>query len=423
MGRRSKCRGWALVRVAGLLAAAGMGPGAALAQSSPYFLGVAQSWAQEENVLQLANTQPVPAGFQKDDVVATTSLQGGFDQRFGRQRAYGRLTLRDTRFEQNKVFDNQGYNGQMGLEWSTAGRVSGSMSANVGRNLKTSNTDEIGFLSEKNLETVQSLNAGLNVGLVTRYSLDLNANRVQVKNSLDRPDVQAREFVQEGVSLGLQWQPSNALTLGIALGSTRGRYPKFRTVADGFQADRFKRQDVQLNASYRPTGASNLRMVLSSGDTTYDLNEQRNFSGLTGNLNWTWLATGKLSFNTTLARDTGQDSFATAVFSLPATADYSRVNKTVRVQADYAATAKIAVMASVLRYSREVVRTVDNPFVPLTARGTETTWSSKLGFRWSPRHFLQLGCEIGQDRRRSQGELVSDLDGRSFSCSGQIILQ
>lgn len=395
----------------------------AAAQNSPWFVGASHSITQQDNVLELAIGQNPPAGFEKQDTVSTTSLLAGFDQRFGRQRAYGNVALRDTRYEANTVFNNRGYSGRAGLDWSTAERISGSVSANASRSLQRFNPFEIGFLGTKNLETVRALNTRVSVGVVTAWSFELNGSRTEVKNSLDRRDVQSRNFQQDSASLGLQWRPSSITLLGLALGASRGRYPQFRLTADGFQADRFQRDDLQLTAAYRPSGASALDLRLSSGKTRYDLNERRDFAGVTGTASWSWQVSGKLFVQTSFTRDTGQDSYATAVFFLPATADYSRSNRTWRVQADYAATGKITVSTSVMRHSRDLVRTTENPFLPLTARGKDDIDYFTLGLRWSPLRNVQLSCERGQEKRRGVGELVTNLDMRSLGCSAQLLLQ
>ena len=122
---------------------------------------------------------------------------------------------------------------------------------------------------------------------------------------------------------------------------------------------------MALSATYRPSGASSLEARISSGKTVYDLNSQRDFSGVTGRLAWTWQATGKLVFTTSASRDTGQDSYGTTFFGLPATTDYSRKNTVLQVSSGYAVSSKINITSSVLYYRGDLVRTIANPILPL----------------------------------------------------------
>ncbi len=402
---------------------------AALSQSSPYYIGLSQTLGYDSNLLRLGLNETPPDDFFKADSSSTTTLLAGFDQGIGRQRVFANTSLRDTRYQRNSTFDNRGYNVRAGLDWSTVERLSGSVNFSANRNLQRFNSAEIGFLREKNLETVRTLTTRFSLGLVTEYSLELSGGRTEVSNSLQQAQVQAREFSQDNVALGLRWQPSSISSLGLTVGSTRGRYPKFRTTVDaqqeptGFAADRFKRDDLEISAAYRPSGASSLEAKVSTGKTVYDLNSQRDFSGLTGRLAWTWQPTGKLLFTTSVTRDTGQDSYATAIFTLPATADYSRKNTTWQVSSSYSPSAKISITSSVVYYRGELVRTIDNPFLPLADSGQDNVTQISLGARWAPLRSTLVGCDLSDQNRRGEGPLGVSLRGTTFSCYGQLSLQ
>ena len=396
----------------------------AAAQSSPYSIGASQTFSHESNLLRLTTIQTTPAGYSQGDTVSSTALLAGFDQGFGRQRASANLALRANRYSNNSLFNNTSYSANTGLAWQTIERLSGTLTASANRNLQLLNTQELGFSSRRNLESVETLGASASLGLVTEYTLELNGGHRQARNSLQEPNVQAREFQQDNVSLGVRWRPRAATTLGLALGTTQGRYPKFRAnAAGGFDADRFKRTDIELSATLAPAGANTVEAHISSGQTRYDLNEQRNFSGITGSLAWAWQPTGKLRLNTSLSRDTGQDSYATAVFNVPATSDYSRVTSSLRTTLNYDYSAKVSFVTSLIYYDRTLVRTIANPFLPLNAQGKERTTTLSLGARWAPLRFAQFGCDINRENRNGSGELTSDLRANSFSCFGQINLQ
>ena len=429
MAPQRRCRRGKRGRVAALALALALGWGGVHAQSSPYFIGLSQTLGHDSNLLRLAREELAPEGFSEADSSHTTTVLAGFDQRLGRQRGFANASLRDTRYSRNKIFDNQGYSLRGGFDWSTIERLSGSINFTANRNLQRFNSAEIGFLREKNLETVRSLTASASVGLITEYSLEVSGGRTEVRNSLQQRSVQAREFTQESANIGLRWRPSAVSSLGLSVGNTRGRYPKFRATVDaqqqpsGFDADRFKRSDVELSASYRASGASSLEAQISSGKTIYDLNTQRDFSGLTGRLAWTWQATGKLVFTTAATRDTGQESYATSIFTLPATADYSRKNTVWQVSTGYAASAKVSITSSVLYYRGDLVRTIENPLFPIEAQGRDKVTQLNLGARWTPLRSVQVGCDLSDQDRRGEGALGVSLRGTTFSCFGQVTLQ
>ncbi len=413
---------WAAAGVG--LASAMLAAGLAEAEGQPYYMGASQSFGHESNLLRLNDAATTPAGLSRADTLSSTALFAGIDQPISRQRLHGDLALRSNRYAKNDVYNNDSYTARLGWDWETVNRLSGTLSASASRSLASFNVQEVGLLRQKNLEDSSSIDGTVRLGVVTQYTLVATAGHREVKNSLGLDAVQARNFQQDSASLGLRWQPRSALTLGVALRGTQGRYPKFRNLGNGsFEADRFKRQDVDLTANWAPSGPSKLDLRLSTGKTDYDLATQRNFSGVTGALTWRWQATGKVRLTTTLARDTGQDSYAVSVLQAPATVDYSRVNTSLRLTGDWAATSKIAVNASVAHTDRQVVRSLPVGLGNLSDSGRDRVQSLSLGARWAPTRSVLVGCNVGTDRTRGNGSLAAThINNNSVSCYGQFTL-
>lgn len=392
------------------------------AETTPYYFGGSQTFTQESNLLRLADGATLQAGQSRGDTLSSTALLAGFNQPFGRQRGYTNVALRSTRLSKNPVYNNLGYTLTGGLDWSTVSQISGSLSASATRALSI-NLQEVGLLQRKNLESTQTADASVRMGIGAQTAVELGRGHRQVGNTLDLAAVQAREFAQDTTSVGLRWRPGGVSAYGLFVRDTRGRYPKFRSAPTGYEADRFKRQDLDLSAYLAATGASALDLKLSWGKTRYDLNDQRDFSGATGALGWTWQASGKLRVETRLSRDVGQDSYAVTVFNTPGSADYSRLTDTLRLKFDYDATAKLALNVTLSQAERQIVRTIENPFVPLGTNGRERDRLYSLGLRWVPTRASLFGCDYLADRRRGNGPLVVNLDANTFSCYGQLTLQ
>lgn len=402
--------------------------GVALAETSPWYIAASQSYTYESNLLRLATGQDAPFGYSRNDDVTSTALLAGLDQPIGRQRLFGNLTVRQNRYSGNPQFNNTSYSATAGVDWSTIERVSGSLSANANRALQSFSTDIFSTERLNNLESTETINGNIAVGLVTEYSLVASGGHRRVHNSLDDPGIRSREFYQDNAELALRWAPSGLATFGLGVGVTRGRYPKFGIQANGdYQADRFKRNDVILTATLRPTGASTVDIRLANGETRYDLNQQRNFSGVTGSVAWGWQVTGKFRVSSAINRDTGQDSYATRTFitNQPTTADYSRIVDQVRVQAYYDFSAKVGFNAGASYAHRDLVRTINDPLVPTDATGADRTVTMSLGGRWSPRRYATLGCDVSSEKRSATGSnlLSADMTAKSLTCFGQLTLQ
>ena len=404
----------------------------ASAQHSPWSIGGSTLFSHDSNLLRLADTQVPGPGESRSDTVLSTALVGSLNQNIGRQRVFGNLTLRDNRFERNAKYNNQSYNGALGLDWSTINRISGNLSLSAARNLSTFNAEGVGLLPEKNLETTQAANASVSVGLVTEYSLEIGAGRRQVRNSVQDQRVLSRDVNQDTLSVGLAWRPTAAFGLTGALRRVSALFPTFRLNANtgAYESDRYKQQQIELIAALQPSGASTLDLRLSFGDTRYLINEERNFSSVNGSLGWLWQATGKLRFTTRLARDKGQDNYPSSVpffgGAVPVTLSDSRVITTLRVQADMDVSAKVAISTSLQHANRTLDRNtlaVSNTLSLATLSGKDGTTVFTLGGRWAPVRNTLVGCDANTENRRASGGLTSNLKAASLGCYGQLTLQ
>jgi len=394
------------------------------AQTSPYYVALSQSFSHDSNLLRLDRNAALQEGQSRADTVSSTSLLAGLDQTLGRQRVYGNLALRSNRLSNNTVYSNETYTAALGLDWATVAHLSGTLSASTNRALSSFNLQGIGTLREKNFEDTRTLDASLRWGLYGPYSLLVSVGQRKVDNSSDAAALRSRDFRQTSAATGLRWTPSAIGHFGLSLRHTRGIYPRFRPVANGFDGDRFERDDLEFSASRQPSAASTLDLRLSSGRTRYDLATQRNFSGLTGSLGWTWQFSGKLRFALVASRDIGQDSYAVTAFQTPASADYGRVNTGLRLTTDYALSSKVALTLTAGLAERKLARSLPTPAgQTVSDSGNERQNVLSLGARWAPRRSMLVGCEAAIDRRRGSGALGSDVPAETVTCYAQISLQ
>jgi hypothetical protein len=241
---------------------------------------------------------------------------------------------------------------------------------------------------------------------------------------LQRADVQSRNFNQDSAAFGVLWQPSDLINLGLGVRQTKGRYPRFLRADRSIGEDRFKRDDVDFTVNWRASGVSTLQARISSGKTRYDLASVRDFSGVTGSLAWSWQASGKTRFSTSLYRETGQDSYKALAGtnnssgSNGTSTDYSRVNTGLRLAVDYAATSKISANATVTYNNREYTGNV----VGLAGQERNTQFS--IGARWQPVRSVQIGCDASTERRtNSNATSGTTISANTLGCYGQLTLQ
>lgn len=386
---------------------------AAQAQSNPYYVGAAQTFTHESNVLRVREGQVAPPGLSASDTISTTALVAGVEQSFGRQQLSGSASLRASRYSRNEDFNSSGYSLNLGLNWETIERLSGRVSVGADRSQRADLRDRFGqFISGGNSEDVKRLSSTVRLGLAGPLSLEAGFNYYDL--SYESPRTAYAEYRQVGASLGLRYRISGATSVALSLRGADIEYPNL-LVSLANPRDKRERQDIDLNLVWAPTGSSRLDLTLSQGRTRYEQIKERDFEGATGSLAWTYNPGGRLRGNLRLARDTGQSSDL-------ATTAFSQSTDTLRLAADYDVTGKIVASASVQHYRR----TLDGSGVFVTGiRGTDSGNTVSLGLRWAVMRSVLVGCQGSAEKRGTNSNpLLNDgYSSRIFSCFGQFSLQ
>ena len=402
---------------------AGLAPAVQAQAAAPWFARATVALLQDTNYLRLADGQAAPAGFSKADTVVAGSLAAGFNQRFGAdQRAYASAELRSSRLLNNSRFDSQGWRAVAGLDWRTAGILSGEARVLTDRSLAPLETGVTGAPADANVVTLSQADAVFRLGRITGFNAEAGLGWREVDYS--SADYDNREFHEGSASVGVRYRPSERSSIGLGLRGTRGSYPRYRPLAGGgFQADDYNGRFVDLTATYSVTGKSALSARLSSGRTRHDNAVQSDFSGLTGALDWTWRATGKLSFVTRLSREPSQDAIFVSTNPAALPLEYSRVTTGLRLAADYALSERIRLRASIGGAHRELSQSIPLAAGGVTVvSGSDRTVLAGLGATWQPTQLLSLGCDIGHEQRRGLAPLSADITSSTLGCQLQLSL-
>lgn len=396
--------------------------GAAQAETSPWYLGVSQSFTHDSNLLRRNGAADVPAGFKMADTISSSALLGGLDQRWGRQHLNATATVRANRFQHNSLYNNTSYGLNGTLSWDTVGRLSGTLKVASNQNLASfadSNAQSV-----RNTERTNQVDALARLGSTTRLTLEAGLGWKSRDYSASAYDVY--DMRQTYGSLGVKWRSSDLLQLGIALRLTEGRYPHFpsATVSGAFDPDSYSRQDIDLTALWKPSGASTLSARVSPTRTRYDRETSRNFSSLTGQARWDWAATGKLRVNSRLWRDNGQSADVSGLTLI----DSGRTSTSLSVGADYALTGKISLNASAEHTRRDLTRTRSIPVLGINDGGlsiNDRTNNLSLGARWAPLRSVLVGCDLGHEQRSGPANsgLTRPYTANTVSCYGQFTIQ
>lgn len=395
--------------IPGLLLGAGM----ARAEESPYYLGASLGVTHVSNIYRNSAGQPT-----NSDNVTTATLLAGLDQRIGRQRLFGDLSVRSNSYQNNSSLRNTGYGLNAGLDWQTVERLSGQLSLNSNRSLAQFNPGDAPAITKKNIEQTDQARASVRYGLLSLLSLE--GSLTHRRRGYSASEYDAYDYQQDTVSLGLTYRPSSLLSLGVAGRYSKGEYPHSRLVNGTYQADKYKRRDIDLNGTWTPSGASSLTARLSLGKREFSTNSARDFSGSTGSLNWRWQPTAKLTINSTLMRDSGDEASFYNLGSLGSiSSDYSRITTSAQINASYELTGKVMLDAGLSLADRDL----RNSFGNNALDGKDKTTSLSLGGRWMVTRNGLLGCQINHDKRSGQSFLSTPYSASSYGCYGQLTLR
>jgi len=381
--------------------------GSASAQTTdrPWYVGITQDFTHDSNILGTTTGEI-------SDTVSTTSLRGGVNVPFGRQRFYGNASLSHQRYSELKERDNDGYAVGLGLDWSTIERLSGALTLNSQRRQADFNVGGIVPVTISNIERSDEVALRARLGADTMFAFEGGVGHRRVEFSA--PEYASQEYKQDNANLGVVYRPSAIISLSAGVAAAETKY--LAAAAGQTAPDRNKRRDLYVGANWVPTGASTINARLAYGKQEYDLATAANFKGVTGSLSWNWRPSGLLALVTTLSRDSGRESgfLRSQEGTIVSGTDLAQVTNRFGLTADYELTGKIMVTGA-LSYAR---RNLVDGFSG--ASGRDNTTVATIGARWAATRVLSIGCSVGRESRSASGTGSTDLDNDRYGCFGSL---
>lgn len=380
----------------------------AAAQTSPYSLAVSQRFSHSSNLFQTAAAAV-------SDTQSITSLTAGLDQPVGRQRFSASLSASLNRYQDNTRLNNESYALSAGWDWSTVNNLSLALNADASQRLGDFSPAGLPSTTTSNLVTSQGFGATLRQGVVTRLTTEASLSHRSTRNSNGL--FASRDLTTNEGSVGVRYRLGGATSVGAALRVTRGEYPDYLVFGGQTLSENFRRRNLDFTADWQPSGASRLNARVSLGRETYNRDTVRDFSGLTYNIGWSWQPTGRISLNTALTRDSGDESTSLTLGDSTLNGNaVNRVRNGLSVSGRYALSAKIALTASASNNSGTVI-------TPNTGTGgRERTQRIALGATWEPTRTLRVGCDFSRDSRDGS-TVATAYDADVFGCFGQVTLR
>lgn len=376
---------------------------AAQAETSPWYVGASQAFTHNSNVFYGVDDKAL------SDTISSTGVRLGLDQPISRQRLSASLSANHNRYSSLDYLNNTDYALDARLDLETVERVSGTVALRAAQSLPTDSN----YLTtgQRNLLSTRSLNATGRVGLVTMWTFEAGAAASQTRYSAAA--YRGSNADQTSFNAGFRVRPASGLTLGASL-----RHGKVDYVDVGSEVGR---NDLDLLAFVNPGGASSYdaRLSLTREAYSYANGLERDRNAWTGSLGWNWKPTGKFSTQLRLSRDTSNASFDYVSNLLRANTDQAQNTTSLRLGANWQATAKIGVDAG-LTYAR---RSLEQG----TISGSDRTTGLSLNVSYALMRNVDLGCGLSWANRSVSYATTSQLSTQykvtTYSCSGQIYLR
>ncbi|MEY4562514.1 MAG: hypothetical protein RLZZ618_1791 [Pseudomonadota bacterium] len=402
-------------------------------EPNPYYIGVSQGVTGDTNVARAAEGRRISR-----DLISSTELSAGIDQPLGRGRLAADLLLSANRFKNFSQFNNSGHAIRANLEWETLYRISGDLSAydrqSLYRNEPGSNAVASG-VNERDLLRASGAGFRARMGLVTLWTLEGGYNYDRASHSSQA--LASNDLTQHSVNAGVRLRPSSLWSVRLGGRKTDGRYPNIVDTNGVQQGDDLERDDIDLSATWMPTGNSQLDARVSSTHQTHSLLQPKDARFVTGLVGYDWAPSGKSKLRLQWSRDSAvgsTDQNFNTVTSLTSSSN-TGINNNVLLRATWEATAKIKLDAAYahVRRDQEADNTVGGVMLS-TSETDDRSDNISLGITYQATRAIGLGCRLVHDDRRINSTLTNvatqataeNTDRYKYStgtCSAQIRFQ
>lgn len=362
---------------------------------------VGQGFTRDSNVLRIAdsvNDQGWLRGAGRDDTVSLTTLGAKLDKRYGLQRFELDAELQRYAYQSYSSLDFTAFNYSAAWRWSLTPRLHGNIQKQ--QREYTDNLAETRAIGELNRRTDRQSGADAEYELGANWRVVGGVFDRSVKNSqllTFENDTQVR-----GVEAGMRYVLPTGTALAYRYRLGNGEYPG-RAASPWFATD-FKDREHEFRGEWAPTGKSMVTARLSHLQRRHEGVPQRDFSGLSGQLDATLNATAKTSVTAGYVREL--ENYQTL------TESYYTGNR-IFVAPTYKPTEKTAVRVRYDWGQRDFKGAMPG-FVASGRKDDRNTVS--LAVEWEPIRALLVSATLGREKRKST-QFGQDYTSNTFGVS------
>jgi len=270
---------------------------------------VSQAIRYESNLYRLADDEEAPER-KRHDTVSETGVGMKFDRLYGRQRILVDLNLLSARYAIHGDLDHDSPDARLAWEWEFGNRWSGVVSQTYRERL-------IGFDeasgAKRNINAYSRSLVSADYWWHPRWAI--GAGFARTRSRFDEAVSDASEFDANTVDLNLTYRPPTPGNRAVlTLRNTDGQYPNRPPVAGSIRD--YRQQEVRLGGEWQLTGATRLSGYIGQTRVDYRLAPNRDFSGAIGRLGVVWKPTVKTSVDLSVRREVGAQQDVAANYAI-----------------------------------------------------------------------------------------------------------
>jgi exopolysaccharide biosynthesis operon protein EpsL len=324
------------------------------------------------------------------------------DWRESRQQVSGRVSANKTKFADLSVLDFDGYDGQVQWNWQLGNRLSG----------------QLGYTASRSLGSFVDYTGGLVPNTVDRSRKFVNGSylfhpRWRVNGALDSDKLeygavsqQASNRTLDAGEIGVDYLTPKGSRLGLFARKTDGKYPNRQVVLLSTVDNSFEQQEIGLRAYWAYDGKLTLSGRAGQTRRKHDEVPERDFTGITGRIDASWQATGKLRVGGAIYRDIGAVEDVYASYS---------VNDGIRITPSWQVSPRLVLDAQAFVERRSFE---GDPFF-LGFHRKDDAHGYGLSLNYQPRPWANLGASWQAGSRESN--LLDDFSYQTFGLSAQLV--
>jgi exopolysaccharide biosynthesis operon protein EpsL len=331
----------------------------------------------------------LPASVRSDRI--TTEYVGvRLDKQYAMQRLKFDYTLTKYQYQTYNYLNFDAKEYKAAWLWTLTPYLTGSLSADRSQSqygfqdVKNNGTKNVSTRDNRNFSADWSPYGNWHMLAGLTNSRNLNSQNFQAD----------RGYQQNSIDFGLRYAFRSGSSITLMEHDRQGVYENSALDSVHFYDNGFSEKENEAQLAWQLSGKSALNLRAAMVNREHDHFSQRDYSGLNGNVSYTWTPTGRLQLSLSAARDLA--SYQTI------NSNYTR-NDTLSIAPSYVLSEKVTVRGSASITDRTFV---GEGVIPSSNR-VDTSKIASINIDWTPMRSVTIGANL---QRNSRSSNVSGFD-------------